>query len=138
MSKGRRPTKKSKHYVAPALWDHAITFCRCYPLWKAELSVCDSSRAIRYDKDRVQTSGDFDPTETLGIRRAELQKKVDIVEQAAAEATVSEVIQELLILGVTHGLSYDTLSAKYGIPCGYRQYHECRRTMIKHVADKIV
>ena len=137
MSKGRRPTKKSKHYIVPALWDHAITFCRCYPLWKAELSVCDSSKAIRYDIDRVQTSGDYDPTETLGIRRAEIQEKVDLVERAAAIATQSEVIQELLILGVTHGLSYDTLCAKYHIPCGFRQYHEYRRIMIKYIADKI-
>ena len=137
MSKGRRPTKKSKHYVAPALWDHAITFCRCYPLWKAELSVCDSSKAIRYDIDRVQTSGDYDPTETLGIRRAEIQEKVDLVERAAAIATQSEVIQELLILGVTHGLSYNTLRMRFDIPCGHNQYNEYRRTMIKYIADKI-
>ena len=137
MGKGRRPTKKSKHYVAPAIWDHAISFCRCYPLWLAELSVCDSSRAIRYDKDRVQTSGNYDPTESLGIRRAELQQKIDIVNNAAASTVQNEVIRDLLILGVTHGISYDTLKAKYNIPCGFRQYHEMRRTMIKFIADEI-
>ena len=137
MSKGRRPTKTSKHYILTVLWDYAISFCRCYPQWLAELSVCDSSCAIRYDKDRVQTSNNYDPTETLGIRRAELEAKIKVVEDAAAIAARDEVIRELLILGVTHGLSYNTLKTRYNIPCGLNQYHESRRTMIKAVADKI-
>lgn len=134
----RRPTAKSKYYVPFALWDNAITFCRCYPLWIAELSVCDTSKTITdYENQiHVQTSGDYNPVEEMAIRRVKLQEKVDIVENAARAMTSSEIMVKYLIMGVTHHLSYDTLQ-KQGIPCGRRQYHEMRRGMIYHVAQQI-
>jgi len=134
----KRPTKRSKNFVPPALWDHAISFCRCYPLWIAELSVCDTSRTITNYEDRVnvQTSGDYNPVEELAIRRAELQRKIDIVEDAAKLITESEPLQKYIIMGVTHQLSFETLAGQ-GIPCGRRQYYEYRRAMIYFVSQKI-
>lgn len=132
----KRPTKRSKYFVPPAIWDNAISFCRCYPIWIAELAVCDSSRAIRYDQPKVQTSGDFDPTETLAIQRAKLREKIKIVEDAAEETAENEVMKKYLILGVAHHLSFDTLQKK-GIPCGRRMYHELRREMIYRVAQEL-
>lgn len=132
----RKPTKRSRYYVPPALWNHAISFCRCYPLWVAALSACDSSRAIRYDLDRVQTSGDGNPTEQLGIRRAELQRKIDIIHDASAAVTESEPMQKYVIMGVTHGLSYETLEQQ-GIPCSRNTYHAYRRKMIFNVSQAI-
>ena len=53
----RRPKKKSPYFVEPEIFDNVVTFCRCYPLWVKELQTLpDSSRAITYDKDKVQTS----------------------------------------------------------------------------------
>lgn len=136
MSRGRRPSKHSKHYVPAEIWDNAVTFCRCYPLWVAELSVCDSSRAIRYDNVRVQTTNDYDPTEELALRRAKLREKIAIVENAAKEAADSEAMQKFLIMGVAHHLSYETLRTQ-NIPCGRRMYHELRREMIYLVSREI-
>ena len=140
----RKPTKRSRYYVAPALWNHAISFCRCFPLWVAELSACDSSRAIRYDLDKVQTSGDNNPTEQLGMRRAELQRKVDIINTSAAAVTDSDPMQKYIIMGVTHGLSFEVLehlplqdTKLQGIPCSRNTYHAYRRKMIYNVAMAI-
>lgn len=134
----KRPTKRSKNFVPPALWDHAISFCRCYPLWIAELAVCDTSKTITNYENRVnvQTSNTYNPVEEMGIRRAELQKKVDIVENSVKEVTNSEILQKYLIMGVTHHLSYETLTNQ-GIPCGRRQYHEFRRAIIYLISQKI-
>lgn len=134
----KKPTKKSRWYVDPALWQHAVSFCRCYPLWIAELCVCDSSKTITdYEHQiHVQTSGDYNPTEALGIRRAELQSKVDIINNAIKAVTDDEPLQVYLRLGVTHHLSYETLREKQ-IPCGRRQYHQYRREIIFNVAKAI-
>lgn len=134
----KKPTRKSRFYVPPALWDLAIAFCRNYPLWIAELAVCDTSKTITdYENQiRVQTSGDYNPVEEMGIRRAELQRKVDIVNDAAKDVTDSDIMQQYLIMGITHRLSYETM-AKQGIPCGRRQYHEYRRAFIYSVSQKL-
>lgn len=137
-SRYKRPTKRSKFFVAPALWDHAISFCRCYPIWIAELAVCDTSKTITdyADQIHVQTSGEYNPVEEMAIRRATIQRKVDIVNDAALAASGDEIMQKYLILGVTHHLSYETLS-KQNIPCGRRQYHRMRREMIYYVSQRI-
>lgn len=136
MPRYKRPTKRSKNYVPGEIWDLALRFCRCYPLWIAELSVYDTSQAIRYDKPAIQTSGDYNPTEETAIRHSKLQGQVKIVEQAAEQTCQSETMTKFLIMGVTHGLSYETLD-KQGIPCGRRMYYELRREMIYKVSQEI-
>lgn len=136
MPRYKRPTKRSKTYVPGELWDFALRFCRCYPLWLAEISVYDTSQAIRYDKPAVQTSGDSNPVEDTAIRHAKLKDQVAIVENAAARTCDNEVIRKYLIMGVTHGLSYETLD-KQGMPCGRRMYYEMRREMIYLVSQEI-
>lgn len=134
----KKPTRKSRFFVAPPLWELAIAFCRNYPLWVAELSVCDTSKTITNYSDhlKVQTSSDYNPVEEMAIRRMELKKKVDIIDTAAACVADSEIMRKFLIMGVTHHLSYETLKTQ-GIPCGRRQYHELRRSMIYCVSQKI-
>ena len=47
-----------------------------YNKWRDEYEALeDTGRGIRYDKEKVQTSGDYDPVQENGIRRAELAKK---------------------------------------------------------------
>lgn len=133
----KRPTKRSKNFVPPALWDHAISFCRCYPLWIAELAVCDTSKTITdYTQPKVQAGNGDNPTERLAIRRAKLSEKIRTVEKAAKTVSDSETMQKFIIMGVTHHLSYETLK-KQGIPCGRRMYHELRREMIYLVSQEL-
>ena len=132
----KKPTKRNRFYVPGAIWEHATKFCKCYPLWVAELSACDSSRAIRYDLDKIQTNGDSNPTEDLGIKRAELQRKIDIVENSVNAVTESKPLRKFLLLGVTHGLSFETLEQQH-IPCGRRMYYEMRREVIFRVSKEL-
>lgn len=133
-----KPTKRSKNYVPGEIWDNAIAFCRCYPLWVAEYRVCDTPKTItNYSHQvKVQTSGDFNPVEAAAIRRARLKEKMDIVEQAADQACDNAVLRKYLILGVTRGLSYSTLQ-KQGIPCSRNYYHRLRREMIYHISQNL-
>lgn len=135
----KKPTRRSRYYVDPVLWQRAIWFCRDYPRWIEQLAACSDSNKTVTDyanQVHVQTSGDHNPTEVLGIRRAELQSKVDIVNNAVNSVTDSARLQMYLKLGVTQHISYETLRDKH-IPCGRRQYHQYRQEIIYRVAQAI-
>ncbi len=80
----RTPTKKSKYYVDPPLYKHAISWCLCYPVWKKELEALpDANRAIDYARDKVQSSSDYDATASLAMKRLDLEYKVNLLETTA-------------------------------------------------------
>lgn len=108
-----------------------------YQAWKAEYhALADPSTAIRYDKERVQSSNDLDTTERNGIRRAELKDKMAKIEQTALEAD-SELYQYIL-LGVTNeDMTFDVMQAKMKIPCSRNTYYDRRRRFYYLLSSKI-
>jgi uncharacterized glyoxalase superfamily metalloenzyme YdcJ len=103
---------------------HAKAHAYRYHEWRDEYEALeDTSRGIRYDQDRVETSGDFDPVESAGIRRAELSKKIEIIEQTAMEA--DKDLFQWILQGVTDEFaSYKYLRMIKGIPCSYNTYYD--------------
>lgn len=121
----RRPRRKSKYWVEPEIFDSVVTYCRCYPLWVKELQTLpDTSKAIVYDKDRVQTSGDYDATAETAMRREELARKVKLIEDTASEAAPE--MRAWLIRGVTDkGVTLNDLLAQ-GMPWNKNVYAKAR------------
>lgn len=130
MSQYRIPKKIPKEdYLAALHW------CLRYPQWEKELSVLpDSSRAIRYDQERVQTSGDYDSTFELAIKRVDIEAKKALLEEIVR--SVDESLYNYLIMGVGYGFTYYQLKER-GIPCGRRQYYERRYLIYEKVANRI-
>ena len=63
MSKYRILSTKNKYSLPKEDYLTAIHYSLRYPLWVEELkTAADTGRAIRYDKDKVQSSNDFDQT----------------------------------------------------------------------------
>lgn len=57
MSKYRLPSENSKYYIPKEDYLTAIHYSLRYPLLKEEVeSMADTSKAIAYDKDKVQSS----------------------------------------------------------------------------------
>lgn len=108
-----------------------------YKKWRDEYEALeDQSKAIRYDKDKVQTSGDFDPVETAGIRRAELAEKIEKIEQTATE-TDAEMSQWIL-KGVTEEFAtYQYLHNTLGMPCGKDMFYHRKRRFYFLLSQKI-
>ena len=121
----RRPKKKSPYFVEPEIFDNVVTFCRCYPLWVKELqTVPDSSRAITYDKDKVQTSGGYNVTEALALKRVEIEHKVDLIRTTAMIS--SPDLWEWIIKGTTEkGVTINDL-INQGMPCNKNHYAKIR------------
>lgn len=136
MSNYRRPSKKSKWYLDNELYDTVLHYARNYPSWIAECKFYDTNGAIRYDKERVQTSGDYDPTETTGIRHAMLRDKIDKIEEAAKAAAPEEKLREFLIMGVCYGKTWYQLRAMM-IPCNRNEYSSMRGRFYYELAQNI-
>jgi len=136
VSRYRRTSIKSKWYLDDELYDTVFHYARNYPTWKAECEVYESAIAIRYDKERVQTSGDYDPTETMAIRHASLSLKLSLIEQALEIAAPEESIRQFLRLGVCYGLTWYQLQRKR-MPCGRNAYSAMRGRFYYELAQKI-
>lgn len=118
--KGKYKLDKHEFYMA---YHYALL----YQEWLAEYNaLADPSTGLRYDKDHVQTSGGVDTTEANGMRRAELRGKMEVIEQIAAETDPD--LYKYILLGVTfENMTFDTLLAKYEIPCARNTYYDRRR-----------
>lgn len=135
MYKVKTPTKLSKYYVPQEDFKTALHWSMRYPLWVAELSTePDTSRAIVYDKDKVQTSGGYDSTMETAIRRDELRRKVELLEGTVR--AVAPEIYKYLLLGVTQGRTVYQLIGQ-GMPCGKDYFIEKRQQYYYEISKKI-
>ena len=108
-----------------------------YNKWRDEYEALeDTGRGIRYDKEKVQTSGDYDPVQENGIRRAELAKKLEIIEQTVKE--VDKDLYQWILQGVTDEFAtYTYLRMTKNMPCGDQKYYRLRRKFYYLLAQKL-
>lgn len=135
MFKVKAPKRDSKFWVPVEDFRTALHWSLRYPLWVAELSVePDTAQAIRYDRERVQTSGGYDSTMETAIRRDELRRKKELLEETVRE--VAPEIYSYLLLGVTQGRTVYQLINE-GMPCGKDYYIERRQQYYYEISKKI-
>ena len=66
------------------------------------------------------------PTESAGLRGAELSAKMRLIERIAEQADAD--IGKYILKAVTNeGVTYEYLRGIMGIPCGHNQYYKARR-----------
>lgn len=134
MSQYRIPSEKSPYYVPKEVYLTVVHYCLQYPLWKAELETTDGIQAIRYDKERVQTSPSADAVHNTAARRLELEKKKETLEEVARR--VAHDMDKWLILGVCYGMTYWQLQYR-GIPCGKDLYYSIRKKFYFEMSKEI-
>lgn len=133
--KVKTPTEKSRWYVPTEDFKTAVHWALRYPLWVAELSVePDTSKAIVYDRDKVQTSGGYNPTESVAIRRVEMRRKKELLE--AIVDLAGHDIYKYLLLGVTEGLTVWQLK-DMGMPCEKDYFIERRQRFYYELSRRI-
>jgi len=135
MSK-RTPSRSSPYWVPRHDYLTAIHWCLRYPDWKKELATLpDTSRAIRYDSEKVQSSGGYDATAELAMRRVEIESKINLLE-GTARICMPECT-EYLIKGVTtEGIRIEDLIAQ-GMPYGRNSYLRIRQKFYYLISKKI-
>lgn len=136
MGKKYRPlSDKNKYSLPKEDYLTAIHYSLRYPLWVEEIrTAADTGVAIRYDKEKVQTSNNSDPTSEVAIRMAELEDKVNMIDNILKY--VAQEMDSWLRLGVCHGLTFEQLKAK-NMPCERDKYYGMRRKYYYLLAQKI-
>lgn len=127
MGKYRSLSRKNKYFIPKEDYLTAIHYSRRYPIWKEELdSMADTSKALTYDTDPVQTSGDYDSTFEAAVRIAESDnaKKIKLIDDTIS--LTAKGLDNFLRLGVCYGLTFEQLKSK-GMPCERDMYYEVRR-----------
>lgn len=137
MSKYRPPSRRNKYYIPKEDYLTAIHYSLRYPLWKQELdSFANTAKAIVYDKDRVQSSGDYDSTyeATVKITEGDIAKKVHLIDNTITRT--AKGLDDFLRLGVCYGLTFNQLKNK-GMPCERDLYYEMRRHYYYELSKQI-
>lgn len=135
MSKYRAPSENSKYYIPKEDYLTAIHYSLRYPLWKEEVAdMANTARAIVYDKDRVQSSGNYDSTYEAAVRIQEKQHKLQLIDDTIHD--VADGLDYWLRLGVCYGLTFDQLKGK-GMPCEHKKYYLIRRMYYYKLSKKI-
>ena len=137
MGKYRIPSENSKYYIPKEDFLTAVHYSLRYPLWKEEVeAMADTSKAITYDGDKVQTSGDFDSTfeAALKIAESDKQHKMTIIDETIRK--VAPDLEYYLRLGVCYGLTFNQLKGKK-MPCEKDTYYLIRRRYYYELVKRI-
>lgn len=135
MSKYRVPSEKSKYYIPKEDYLTAIHYSLRYPLWKEEVAdMANTAKAIVYDKDKVQSSGNYDSTFEAAVRIQEKQHKLQLIDDTIHD--VADGMDYWLRLGVCYGLTFEQLKGK-GMPCEHKKYYLIRRMYYYKLSKKI-
>lgn len=127
MGKYRSLTEKNKYYIPKEDYLTAIHYSLRYPLWKEEFNmIADTRGAIRYDKEKVQSTNDFDSTSEMAIRLSGIWDKMQLIDEVIKIAAEGTGLDDYLRLGVCYGLTFFQLKERQ-IPCEKDMYYRIRR-----------
>ena len=134
--RARVPSRSNPYWTPKEAYRAAVYWCLQYPLWLKELATLpDTSQAIRYDKDKVQSALGYDSTAELAIRRTEVESKVNLLRTTAA--LVMPDATWYLIRGVTEeGVKVEDLIAS-GMPYGKNLYLRKRQQFYHLISKRI-
>ena len=103
-------------------------YARRYPRWKKTYNMTVSLKSQQMNHLRVQTSGKNHPTEAVALKKAELSKKILLIEQTARQTDI--FLWRFVLLGVTEPpktVTYEKMVLR-GINCSKNTYYDrCRR-----------
>lgn len=100
-------------------------FCLQYPIWKDALLSLDGLERKPFDLAPSKTNKTTDPTEKMVETRMYFSERIKMVEEAASKTDPE--LAYCILKGVTEGLSYEKLQARYGVPCCKDSYYKLYR-----------
>lgn len=136
--RGRRPNKNSEYYLPVNSYMLSVDYALNYGAWKAEIkSLRDQSKAIVYDKDKVQSNSDYNPTEAAAIAINDLQTKVDKIDKTIDEVS-PEGLDEFIKLAVCYGFTYTQLTTgKHRMPLNKNQFGDIKHHFYYKLYERI-
>lgn len=132
-----RPISEKKYGINKHRFLELKHHCLQYQDWRRELAnMQDTVKAIQYGKEGKGSPSIGSATESLAIRRTELEEKCKTIEQTAIEADPE--LYQYIIEGVTTDYAtYRYLKDAKKIPCGDQKYYRTRRKFYWLLSKKV-
>ena len=137
MSKYRTLSENNPYYLPKHTYLACIHYALQYRDWQAMLSADRDTRgAIRYDKDRVQNSNDFDSTSSVAIKMVEIEEKCHMIDECISIACDGSNLERWVKLGVCYGFAFFQLEQD-DMPCGKDMYYKIRQRFYYELSKQI-
>ena len=137
MGRYRTPTESNQYYLPKHTYLTCIHYALQYRDWVALLNTeRDTRGAIRYDKDKIQITNDYDSTSETAIRMINMTDKVSKIDQCIELACDDREMEKWLRLGVCYGFTIYQLLDE-GMPCGKNLYYKLRQRFYYELSKKI-
>lgn len=121
----KRNLKLEKYGISGKRYKELCGFCEQYPEWISELKYkYDTVKSIEITDMPIYHSNS-DSTGNLAIRRAELQKKCELIEQTAIQA--SSELYQYIIKSVCYEVPVTYLISCEDMPVSKSAFYELRR-----------
>lgn len=135
--RGRKPSENSKYFLPVRQYCYAVEYALMRDTWAAEVqSLRNQSKAITYDKDRVQSSNDYNATEEAAMKILPIQEKIDRIDETLRE--VSEGMEDYIKLAVCNGFTYTQLTTgRYHMPLNSNAFGEIKHKFYFYLYTKI-
>lgn len=123
----KRQLRLEKYGITSKRYKELCGFCEQYPDWKMFLLTNkDTLKSKQIDgMPYCKTGSTSDQTANLAIKRAEIQKKVDIIENTAKEA--SDDFWEYIIKSVCYEMPFWYIRDIMNAPIGQNSFYNIRR-----------
>lgn len=135
----RVPSKNSKYYLPKEEYLTAVHYALRYPYLLEELNTianADTSQAITYDKDKVDSSNLSDSTAKTAILRAELMEKLEKIAASIKESVNNAEEEKYLRKHVCYGFSFWQLK-NMGMKASEYRFSNMRQYFYYTLAKKI-
>jgi len=122
----RKTSYSGKYKLSKFEYGYAKWFSLKYPEWLEEYnSLKDSVKGIAYDQEGHGSGSVNDSTGELAAKRAELRRKMLLVEHAAFDAG-GEIGEYILKSVIFEDMTFEDMKA-IGLPCERTMFYERRR-----------
>lgn len=131
-----RPLNEQKYQISKHRFLELYHFCLQYNEWKDMLKQhTDTIKSTNFD-GQPRGAMTTDRTANLAIKRAEWQRKCEVVEQSAIEAD-AELYPYILKAVTNEDVPFNYLKMVMNIPCSHNTYYDRRRKFYWILSQKI-
>lgn len=132
-----RPINKEKYGLSKNRFMEVYYHCLQYIEWRSELQTMkDTVKSVEYGKEGKGSLSSGSATESLAIRRMELESKCEVIEQTAIEAG-AELYPWILEGVTTQYATFHYLKNAKRMPCERTTYYDRRRKFYYLLSKKI-
>lgn len=127
MSTTMRPelSAKNEYWIEKHRYYELKHFCLQYPIWKKALSSINLYSKASISIDGVKQSNSISHIEKCEDARMFYIDRMKIIEDATKKT--DSFLADYILKAVTEELSYDSLKARYNIPCSKDVYYKLYR-----------